>query len=93
MESDDHICLCYRVPLGKIRAYLARENPPVASLLSECLGAGTGCGWCVPYLERLHAQHAQGQNPTIEGSADEYASGRLRYNETGERDGPSAEPG
>ena len=52
MNPDDDVCLCFHVPLRKIRVYLEREDPPVASLISECLGAGTGCGWCVPYLER-----------------------------------------
>ena len=88
MHDDDHVCLCFGVSLRKIRAYLEREDPEVASLLSECLGAGTGCGWCVPTLEDLHAQHTRGQTPTIEGSAADYARGRLRYRRTGARDEP-----
>jgi len=92
MESDDHICLCYRVSLGKIRAYLSREDPPVASLLSECLGAGTGCGWCVPYLKDLHAQHRRGQTPTIEGTPHDYEAGRLAYRATGSRTADAGDP-
>jgi bacterioferritin-associated ferredoxin len=86
MQPDDHICLCFGVSLGKIRSYLAREDPKVASLISECLGAGTGCGWCVPYLKDLHAQHQAGQMPTIEGSANDYKEGRLHFKESGKRD-------
>lgn len=89
MESDDHVCLCFSVSLGKIRSYMAREDPLVASLISECLGAGTGCGWCVPYLKHLHEQHRQSAGmPTIEGSAEDYKNGRARFKRTGERDGP-----
>lgn len=91
MQPDDHVCLCFRVSLRKINAYLKREDPPVASLISECLGAGTGCGWCVPYLKHLHRQHEQGRGePDIEGTKDDYASGRARFRATGTRD---AEPG
>ena len=34
MNPDDHVCLCFRVSLRKIRTYLLREDPPVASLIS-----------------------------------------------------------
>jgi len=67
MDPDDQVCLCYRVSLRKIRGYLAREDPPVASLISECLDAGTGCGWCVPFLEHLHAEHKAGRTPEQAG--------------------------
>lgn len=86
MNPDDHVCLCFRVSLRKIRAYLARENPPVASLISECLGAGTGCGWCVPFLKHLHAQHARGQVVDLRISPEKYASARTSYRATGRRD-------
>lgn len=82
MKPADDVCLCFHVPLVKIRTYLAREDPPVASLISECLGAGTGCGWCVPYLKELHQQHRDGQIPTIEGTAQEYTEGRLQYKQS-----------
>lgn len=92
MQPDDHVCLCFRVSLRKINAYMRRENPGVPSLISECLGAGTGCGWCVPYLKHLHAQHARGiQEPDIEGSSEDYRAGRARYKATGERDTPEKE--
>jgi bacterioferritin-associated ferredoxin len=92
LQPDDHVCLCFRVSKRKIVNYLNREDPPVASLISECLGAGTGCGWCVPYLKHLHKQHRDGrQDPDITGSASDYASGRAKFRETGERDSPGAE--
>lgn len=85
MDPDDHVCLCFHVSLRKIRGYLARENPPVASLISECLGAGTGCQWCVPFLRSLHAQHAAGQTPDLRISPERYVQARLTYHKTGER--------
>lgn len=86
VNPDDDVCLCFHVPLRKIRAYLARENPPVASLISECLSAGTGCGWCVPFLKHLHAQHAKGMTPDLKVSPEEYMNARSSYRETHERD-------
>jgi len=89
MGPDDHVCLCFRVSLRKIRTYLKREDPSAASLISECLGAGTGCGWCVPMLERLHEQHQAGQPLRIDVDPERYASGRAVYRETGRREGDS----
>ena len=86
MDPDDHVCLCFRVSLRKIRSYTARENPPVASLISECLGAGTGCGWCVPFLKHLHAQHTKGETPDLKISPEQYASSRKKFHDTNERD-------
>lgn len=103
MEPDDHVCLCFRVSLRKIRNYLARENPPVASLISECLSAGTGCRWCVPFLKHLHACHVQGKEPDLSVSPERYAAARLSYHKSDTRDegvvreatgsAESAEPG
>ncbi len=86
MDPDDHVCLCFRVSLRKIRAYLAREDPPVASLISECLGAGTGCQWCVPFLKHLHAQHQRGETPDLKVSPEQYANARIGYRKSGRRD-------
>jgi len=86
MDPDDHVCLCFRVPLRKIRAYLEREDPPVASLISECLGAGTGCGWCIPFLKHLHDQHTRGIQPDLKISPQRYADARIDYHGTGQRD-------
>jgi bacterioferritin-associated ferredoxin len=86
VDPDDHVCLCFRVSLRKIRGYLAREDPPVASLISECLGAGTGCQWCVPFLKHLHAQHQRGETPDLKVSPEQYAKARLGYHKSGKRD-------
>lgn len=86
MHPDDEVCLCFHVSLRKIRGYVERENPPVASLISECLGAGTGCGWCVPFLKRLHDQHTQGAEPDLKVTPEQYAKSRLSYHRTNKPD-------
>lgn len=86
MDPDDQVCLCFHVSLRKIRTFLARENPPVASLISECLSAGTGCQWCVPFLRHLHAQHLRGEAPDLKVSPERYVQARLDYHRTKERD-------
>jgi len=90
MHPDDHVCLCFRVSLRKIRAYVEREDPPVASLISECLGAGTGCRWCVPFLKKLHEQHQRGEPMQLGLAPDVYADSRASYRKTGQR--PPTEP-
>lgn len=79
MDLDDDVCLCFRVSKRKLLAYLRTQQPVVASQLSQCGGAGTGCGWCVPFLKRLFEQQELSQ------SAEEYANQRAAYRETGER--------
>ena len=86
MNPDDNVCLCFRVSLRKIRTYLRTEDPQVASLLSECLGAGTGCGWCVPFLKHLHAEHQAGREPDLKVSPERYAEARQGYKLSGTRD-------
>ena len=63
-----------------------RVEPRVASQLSECLGAGTGCQWCVPFLRKVHAQWERGETPDLPVSPEEYAQRRQRYRQSGERD-------
>ncbi len=65
---------------------MSRENPPVASLISECLSAGTGCQWCVPFLKYLHTCHIEGREPDLRVSPEEYAKARLSYHKTEVRD-------
>ena len=86
MNPDDEVCLCFHVSLRKIRAYMKRENPPVASLISECLSAGTGCQWCVPFLKHLHASHVKGVEPDLNVSPEEYMRTRGEYHKTKVRD-------
>ena len=56
------------------------------SAFSECLSAGTGCQWCVPFLKHLHAQHAKGETPDLKVSPERYTKARLGFHKSGERD-------
>ena len=86
MNDDDPVCLCFHVSKRKIVNYCQREKPKVASLISECLSAGTGCGWCVPFLKSLHKQSLAGDaEPDLPLSPAEYAKRRATFRKTGER--------
>jgi bacterioferritin-associated ferredoxin len=68
MELDDELCLCFHVTRRKVENYLRQTQPQRASQLSECFGAGTGCGWCRPFLRRLW-QRAQQAADSAQGPA------------------------
>ncbi len=81
MDLDDKVCLCFRVSKRKLVNYLRRELPRVPSQLSECGGAGTGCGWCIPFLKQLFRQEmADGIDGEVSAlTAAEYARRRASY--------------
>ena len=81
MELDDELCLCFHVSKRKVINFLRVERPQRASQMSECHGAGTGCGWCRPYLQRLFeaAEKDAGVTSADLPSAEEYAQGRTSY--------------
>ncbi len=53
MDDDEHVCLCFHVSRRKVMQFIRAEKPKRASQLSQCYGAGTGCGWCRPFLQRM----------------------------------------
>ena len=84
MNPEDPVCLCFHVTRRKVLNYIRIEKPRRASQLSECYGAGTGCGWCRKYLARLlkeslHNQDETNSQDTPEVSFDEYARQRAQY--------------
>jgi NAD(P)H-nitrite reductase large subunit len=74
---DDHVCYCYRVSLRKLVNFARRERPPRASMMSRCLDAGTGCGWCIPFLVRIWRDPDHVRLDEVDSAA--YASARLAY--------------
>lgn len=80
MKPDDHVCYCYSVSLRKLWNFVRRTRPRQPSQLSECLGAGTGCGWCIPILKRIFHE-ANEETPSLDVglSAEEYAAQRQDY--------------
>ncbi len=81
MDLDDKVCLCFHVTRRKLVNYVRIHKPKVASQLSQCGGAGTGCGWCVPFLKQIFRQGtaAGGQEEVESLSAEEYAKRRAEY--------------
>jgi bacterioferritin-associated ferredoxin len=80
MQLDDELCLCFHVTKRKVINYLRVERPQRESQLAECYGAGTGCGWCRPFLKKLF-EASRGENieaPDLPTS-DEYAAARTGY--------------
>ena len=95
MEPDDKICYCFHVKIRKVLNFIRLHQPKRASQLSECNGAGTGCGWCIPYLKRLfeQAQDSGAVRPEAEPTPEEYARQRAAYIQSGKGKPPSgAEP-
>ena len=84
MSDADHplnreVCLCFHVSLRKLAKFCRLEKPKVATQLSECYGAGTGCGWCRPFLEHIFAETRDGNTPEFDMSEEEYRSLRKQY--------------
>lgn len=82
MEDDDEICMCFHVTQRALRKFIRLEKPVRESQLSECFGAGTGCGWCRPYLKQLFevAQSEHG-GERIDISPADYAAARSEFRE------------
>jgi bacterioferritin-associated ferredoxin len=95
---EDELCVCFHVSRAKVIRYVRRERPKVASLISQCLSAGTGCGWCVPFLTKIHEDVLAGREPEPMMSREEYLRRRDEYRKriTALREpgpSPDAEPG
>ena len=85
MELDDELCLCFHVTKRKVINFIRIEKPRSLSQLSECYGAGTGCGWCRAYMKLLYQQLVD--KKAIEGgepSSSDYARGRAEYVRAGQ---------
>lgn len=85
MELDDKVCYCFHVKKRKILNFIRQRQPRRVSQISECGGAGTGCGWCIPYLQRYFNEARQeGEIPQEpEPTPAEYARLRARYIQEG----------
>lgn len=89
MEMDDKVCICFGVSRRKLVNFTRQTQPSRPSQLSNCFGAGTGCGWCIPFLMRIHAEgvasqgedspSSQGAANPLEISAEEYQQLRASY--------------
>ena len=85
VNLDDKVCYCYHVSLRKLVNFARRERPQRASQMSQCLGAGTGCGWCIPILKKIfeESRSTVADEPAalsdLPETAEQYAESRRVY--------------
>ena len=80
MDLNAQVCYCFHVTRRKLVNFIRRERPRVASQLSECGGAGTGCGWCIPFLKQIFQQsQSDGVIELEQLSAADYERRRAEY--------------
>jgi NAD(P)H-nitrite reductase large subunit len=80
VKLDDTICYCFHVTKRKILNFIRVQQPRRPSQVSQCGGAGTGCGWCVPYLKRYFEEmHQRGETAEDAVSAGDYEQQRAGY--------------
>ena len=105
MNLDDKVCYCFHVSRRKLVNWARHNAPKVASQLSMCGGAGTGCGWCIPFLKQIFKQGqveggggcascvAAPEDVLSELTPEEYAALRAEYVKAGKgTPPPGAEP-
>lgn len=91
LNPDDELCLCFHVTKRKVVNYLRVEKPRRVGQLADCFGAGTGCGWCRPFLQKLFDQAvAGGQIEADLPSPSDYAAQRAKYIDDGQGTPPDA---
>ncbi len=88
MNLDDKVCYCFHVPRRKLVNWVRLNRPKVPSQLSMCGGAGTGCGWCIPFLKQIFTQAMEATSEGSEADIDrltpeEYAARRAAYVNSG----------
>jgi bacterioferritin-associated ferredoxin len=80
MDLDAKVCYCFHVTRRKLENFVRRRQPKVPSQLSECGGAGTGCGWCIPFLKQIYQQACAGGETELERlTPEEYERRRAAY--------------
>ena len=90
MNLEDKVCYCFHVTRRKLVNFVRRARPKVASQLSECGGAGTGCGWCIPFLKQIHRQGTTGGATELEAlTPREYEQLRAAYVRAGKGTPPA----
>jgi len=95
MDLDAKVCYCFHITRRKLVNHCRQMQPKVPSQLSECGGAGTGCGWCIPFLTQIFRQAAEGGVVTeLEAlSPEEYEQRRAAYVRAGKgKPPPGATP-
>ncbi|MCE9530142.1 MAG: (2Fe-2S)-binding protein [Planctomycetes bacterium] len=90
MNLDDKVCYCFHVSRRKLVNFVRINRPKVPSQLSMCGGAGTGCGWCVPFLKQIFRQGCDGGDTDLEQlTPEEYERRRADYVRSGKGTPPA----
>ncbi len=94
MDRDAQVCYCFHVSRRKLENFARLYQPRVPSQLSECGGAGTGCGWCIPFLKQLYQQAVAGGDTTELDrlTPEEYERRRAAYVRSGQGTPPPGAP-
>jgi NAD(P)H-nitrite reductase large subunit len=95
MDLDDKICYCFHISRRKLVNYCRIDKPRVPSQLSQCGGAGTGCGWCIPFLKQIFRQAVEGRatEELEQLTPDQYERRRAEYVRAGKgKPPPGATP-
>ena len=95
MDLDDKICYCFHISRRKLVNYCRIDKPRVPSQLSQCGGAGTGCGWCIPFLKQIFRQAVEGRvtEELEQLTPEEYERRRAEYVRAGKgKPPPGATP-
>ena len=81
MDLNAQVCYCFHVTRRKLVNFIRASNPAWRANCRECRRAGTGCGWCIPYLKQLHRQAVEGGETTEleEMTPAEYERRRAAY--------------
>ena len=90
MDLDAKVCYCFHISRRKLVNFVRRERPKVPSQLSECGGAGTGCGWCIPFLKEIYMAGLAGDATELERlTPAEYELRRAAYIRAGKGTPPA----
>lgn len=96
MNLDAKICYCFHISRRKLVNYCKLHSLKVPSQLSECGGAGTGCGWCIPFLKQIFRQvhSAKAAGEEVDSlTPEEYSQLRAAYIRAGKgKPAAGAEP-
>lgn len=94
MDPDAKICYCFHISRRKLVNFVRQTEPRVPSQLSECGGAGTGCGWCIPFLKQIfHEQRGDTPADLETLTPEQYEKLRAEYIRAGKgKPPPGATP-
>lgn len=93
MDLDEDLCVCFHVSQRKVLNFLRVQRPQRAGQLADCFGAGTGCGWCRPFLQAMFRESQAGRaEPPSLPAAEDYRQQREAHLRAGRGTPPPSAP-